>query len=62
VLGRPTLVPLPAFAVKGILGELGTELLLGGARVVPRKAEETGYEFLYPDLEDSLRYQLGKQE
>lgn len=62
VLGRPTLVPLPAFAVKGILGELGTELLLNGARVVPRKAEETGYEFLYPNLEDSLRFQLGKQE
>ncbi|MFH1763306.1 MAG: TIGR01777 family oxidoreductase [Gemmatimonadota bacterium] len=62
VLGRPTLVPLPAFAVKGMLGEVGTELLLSGARVVPKKAEETGYEFLFPNLEDSLRFQLGKQE
>jgi uncharacterized protein (TIGR01777 family) len=60
VLGRPTLVPLPSFAVSGMLGEVGTELLLKGARVIPKKAEETGYEFLFPNLEDSLRFQLGK--
>ena len=59
VLGRPTLMPLPSFAVKGMLGEVGTELLLNGARVLPKKAEETGYEFLFADLEDSPRYQLG---
>ena len=62
VLGRPTLIPLPAFAVTGVLGEMGTELLLKGARVVPKKAEETGYEFLFPNLEDSLRFQLGRVE
>lgn len=62
VLNRPTLIPLPAVALKGVLGEMGMELLLKGARVVPRKAEETGYEFLFPDLEDSLRYQLGRAE
>jgi uncharacterized protein (TIGR01777 family) len=60
VLGRPTLMPLPSFAVKGMLGEVGTELLLKGARVVPKKAEDTGYEFLFPNLEDSLRFQLGR--
>jgi len=62
VLGRPTLLPLPAFAVTGVLGEMGTELLLKGARVVPKKAEETGYEFLFRNLEDSLRFQLGRVE
>jgi NAD dependent epimerase/dehydratase family enzyme len=62
VLNRPTVLPLPAIAVKGLLGEMGTELLLKGARVVPQKALDTGYDFLYSDLEDSLRYQLGKQE
>ncbi len=62
VLGRPTVLPLPALAVKGVLGEMGTELLLKGARVVPKKALDTGYEFLYPNLEDSLRHQLGKAE
>jgi len=62
VLGRPTLMPLPAAALKGILGEVGTELLLKGARVTPQKAEETGYDFLFSDLEDSLRFQLGRVE
>ncbi len=62
VLGRPTLIPLPALAVTGILGEMGRELLLNGARVLPRKAEDTGYEFLFPNLEDSLRFQLGREE
>ncbi len=61
ILGRPTLVPLPSFAVKGMLGEVGTELLLKGARVTPKKAEDTGYEFLFPNLEDSLRFQLGRR-
>lgn len=60
VLGRPTVVPLPTFAVRGMLGEMGAELLLKGARAIPQKAEETGYEFRFSNLEDSLRFQLGK--
>jgi uncharacterized protein (TIGR01777 family) len=60
VLGRPTVVPLPTFAVRGMLGEMGTELLLKGARVIPEKAGETGYAFLFPTLEESLRHQLGR--
>jgi uncharacterized protein (TIGR01777 family) len=62
VLGRPTLLPVPSLAIKAALGELGDELLLQGARVLPRKAQETGYEFLFPSLEDSLRHQLGRAE
>ncbi len=62
VLGRPTLVPVPALGVKALFGEMGRELLLNGARVVPRKAEETGFEFRYPTLEESLRFQLGREE
>jgi len=62
VLGRPTLIPLPSVALKAMLGEMGKELLLRGARVVPRKARDTGYDFLHPDLEESLRFQLGRLE
>jgi hypothetical protein len=60
VLGRPTLIPVPALGVKGLFGEMGEALLLHGARVLPRKAEATGFEFRYPGLEDSLRFQLGR--
>ena len=49
VLGRPTVMPLPAIAIRGLLGEMGTELLLKGARVIPQKAEDTGYEFLFSE-------------
>ncbi len=62
VLGRPTLIPLPSLGVKALFGEMGKVLLLDGARVVPQKAEKTGFEFRYPSLEESLRFQLGREE
>lgn len=62
VLRRPTLIPVPALAVKALFGEMGRSLLLEGARVVPEKAERTGYVFRYPSLEESLRFQLGRAE
>ena len=60
VLGRPTLIPLPALALKALLGEMGKEMLLQGQRVQPAVAEATGFKFMYPGLEESLRYQLGR--
>jgi uncharacterized protein len=62
VLGRLTLLPVPGFAIRSLLGEMGEELLLQGQRVVPAKARATGYVFLRPELEDSLRVQLGRFE
>lgn len=60
VLGRPTVIPLPSLAVKALMGQMGTELLLAGTRAVPERALGTGARFLLPDLEDSLRHQLGR--
>ncbi len=62
VLGRPTLVPVPAAAVRALFGEMGQALLLEGQRVLPRRAEGSGFRFRYPALEDSLRFQLGRME
>ena len=61
VLNRPTLVPIPSLAVKALFGEMGTETLLASARVRPAVAEETGFVFAYPGLEESLRHQLGRE-
>ena len=58
VLGRPRLVPLPAFAVKLLLGEMGDELLLAGQKVLPRKLLDAGFHFAHPDLESALRWEL----
>jgi uncharacterized protein (TIGR01777 family) len=58
VLGRPTLVPLPAFAARLMFGEMANELLLASARVQPAKLRATEYTFRYPDLEAGLRHLL----
>jgi hypothetical protein len=55
VLGRPTLVPLPAFAVRLLLGEMGQALLLGSARALPQRLERAGFRFRHPGLESALQ-------
>ena len=57
-LGRPTLVPVPAFAVRLLLGEMGQALLLDSARVLPRRLERAGFRFRHPDLDGALRAAL----
>jgi uncharacterized protein (TIGR01777 family) len=60
VLGRPTLLPLPAFAARFAFGEMADALLLASTRVEPRRLIDTGYALRYPDLESALRHLLGK--
>lgn len=55
VLSRPTLIPIPSLAVKFLFGEMGETLLLEGNRVLPKRLQELGFEFLYPNLEEALR-------
>jgi uncharacterized protein len=58
ILSRPTVLPLPAFAVKLLLGEMGDELLLAGQKVLPKKLLASGFAFAHPDLESALRWAL----
>jgi uncharacterized protein (TIGR01777 family) len=60
VLSRPAWLPVPAFLMRLLLGEMA-EILLTGQRVVPDKAEHLGYQFKYPTLEGALRNILGQQ-
>jgi len=60
VLGRPTVVPLPAFATRVMFGEMADELLLASARVQPAKLLASGYRFRYPELEGALRHLLAR--
>lgn len=55
VLERPSFLKLPAFAVRLAPGGMGDEMLLAGARVVPRKLLESGYAFRLPELRAALR-------
>jgi uncharacterized protein len=54
-LHRPTIFPLPEFAVRGMLGEMGQELLLTSTRVAPQKLQNAGYLFHFEQLEGALR-------
>jgi len=59
VLSRPTPLPVPAFALRIAVGrEMADALLLASARVVPRRLEETGYRFRFPELGGALRHLL----
>ncbi len=61
LLRRPAFMPLPAFAVRAMLGEMGDALLLTGAHVVPKKLTEIGFEFRHPDLVSALRAALAER-
>lgn len=60
VLGRPTPVPMPAFAAQLVFGEMADELLLSSTRVEPIRLIATGYHFQHPELEGALRHILAK--
>ena len=60
VLGRPTVLPLPASAARIMLGEVADALLLASQRMRPAKLEATSYAFRYPQLEGALRHLLGR--
>lgn len=53
-LGRPTIFPVPEVAVKGIFGEMGEEMLIGGQRVVPSKLLKSGFQFQDRTIQEAL--------
>ncbi|MSP21768.1 MAG: TIGR01777 family protein [Dehalococcoidia bacterium] len=58
VLRRPALFPVPAFALKLVLGGSADELLLASQRVMPRRLLDAGFEFTLPGIEETLRAEL----
>ncbi len=55
VLNRPAFMPMPAFVMKLMFGQMAEELLLSGQRVVPDKISKAGYSFKFKRLESALR-------
>jgi uncharacterized protein (TIGR01777 family) len=60
VLRRPAVLPVPAFALKALYGEMSV-VVTSGRRAVPARLQEFGYEFRRPDLEDALREATGRE-
>ncbi len=55
LLRRPALLPVPAPALRLLLGEMGPALLLASQRVLPEKLRSAGLDFEFSELEPALR-------
>ena len=53
-LNRPAVMPVPGLVLDAKFGNEFGQVLRGGARVIPKRTEELGYEFKYPDLDRAL--------
>ena len=58
VLSRPAILPMPAFVVKAVFGEMGETVLLGSQRVEPTQLVSWGYPFRFRTLRSSLENTL----
>lgn len=53
-LRRPAIFPLPELVIRGLMGEMGEELLLTSARAAPGKLQDAGYSFQHTDVGSAL--------
>ncbi|MBD0371230.1 MAG: TIGR01777 family protein [Pyrinomonadaceae bacterium] len=58
VLSRPTIFPVPKFAMRLAFGEMADVALLASQRVEPARLKASGYVFKYPELKEALRHIL----
>ncbi|XP_008333156.1 epimerase family protein SDR39U1 isoform X2 [Cynoglossus semilaevis] len=60
VMRRPTLLPVPGFAMNALLGSERAVVLTQGQKVIPRRTLETGYQYKFPDLTSALEEIVGR--
>lgn len=59
VWNRPTVLPVPVFAVRALYGEGAVVLATESVRAVPEVLQEAGFTWTHPDLRAALRAALG---
>jgi uncharacterized protein (TIGR01777 family) len=57
---RPALIPVPAFALRLVLGEMAEALVLTGQRAIPQCALSHGFHFRYPEIDLAFRGIFGE--
>jgi uncharacterized protein (TIGR01777 family) len=62
VLGRPAIIPVPAFALRLAFGTDGAAMLQGGQRVLPERLVASGFQFAFPTIEAALRHLLARSD
>lgn len=58
-LHRPAIIPMPAWVLKLVLGDM-SNLLLAGQRVQPRRALDLGYPYRFTQIDAALSDVLGR--
>lgn len=58
VLHRPTFLPVPAFVLRLIMGEVADEVLLSSTRAIPSRLHQAGFQFAYSELSRALEHLL----
>jgi uncharacterized protein len=61
-VNRPTLLKVPGFALRTLLGEFAEEGLLGGQRAIPAALERAGFEFHHSSVGEALAYATSNVE
>jgi uncharacterized protein len=61
-LCRPAFLPMPAFAVKLLFGEMGRAALLASAHVRPVRLLESGFEFQFQELDAVFKQELDQSQ
>jgi uncharacterized protein (TIGR01777 family) len=61
-LGRPAVLPVPAFGIRALFGQMGRELLLSSTRASSKKIESLGYRFRHASLDAALKATLTTSE
>jgi hypothetical protein len=59
IMGRPSWLPVPDFALQTLLGE-GASVVSEGQRVLPGRTQKQGFVFQYPDVDSAMRQILKK--
>jgi hypothetical protein len=52
-MGRPAVMPAPAFMLKMMMGEMAATLL-ASQKALPEKLQRAGFEFTFPRLDTAL--------
>ena len=53
-LNRPSWLPVPAFALRALLGEMAEETVLASQNVLPQRLLEAGFKFKFENVADAL--------
>ncbi len=60
VLHRPAILPVPAFALRAVVGDMAYEALLASTRALPARLAETGFHFQHAELALALESLLAE--